>query len=187
MAWKNRVCKAVRTVRLLLLLIAPWGLGASHAWAAERVNVGVYPFLPFVDPSGGLTADLVHAMNAFQKDYQFQLVSTSANRRYRDMADGSFNVMFFENIKWGWDPKSVSATKVFLHGDGEVYVARSEPARGQEYFQTLQDKHLLATTGYHYGFANFEADPAILAQKYKITRTTRSAFATCWQRGATWR
>lgn len=177
MALKKWVCKVVLTVRLLLLLVATWGLGAGHVWATERVNVGVYPFLPFVDQSGGLTADLVRAMNAFQKDYQFQLVSTSANRRYRDMADGSFNVIFFENIKWGWDPKSVSATKVFLHGDGEVYVARSEPGRGQDYFKTLEDKHLLATTGYHYGFANYEADPALLVQKYKITFSADNAIS----------
>ncbi len=155
-----------RVVLTLLMLLL---CGPTRAGTAETVNVGVYPFLPFVDKGGGLTADLVQAINAFQTDYKFQLVNTSSNRRYRDMADGSFSVMFFENVKWGWDSKLVEASKVFLQGDGEVYVARSQPGRGQEYFDTLVDKHILATVGYHYSFANFEADPAQLAQKFSIT------------------
>lgn len=148
---------------------------ASVAGAAESVRVGAYPFLPFVDQQSGLTFDLVQEMNAFQKDYQFQLVSTSANRRYRDMAHGAFTVMLFENIKWGWDPAVVDASKVFLRGDGEVYVARSAPGRGQGYFQTLEDKHILAVLGYHYGFAHFEADPAQLAKKYRMSFSTDNA------------
>jgi len=156
----------VRTVLTLLIALACLPTPAA---STELVNVGAYPFLPFVDKSGGLTAELLQAMNAFQKDYTFQLVSTSANRRYRDMADGSFSMVFFENLKWGWDSKLVSASKVFLQGDGEVYVARSMPGRGQEYFNTLDDKHILAVLGYHYGFANFDADPAQLAQKFKIS------------------
>ncbi len=156
----------IRTISTLLIALACLSGGAS---SAELVNVGVYPFLPFVDKSGGLTSDLVQAMNAFQKDYTFQLVNTSANRRYRDMADGSFSMVFFENIKWGWDSKLVHASKIFLPGDGEVYVARNMPGRGQEYFNSLDDKQILAVLGYHYGFANFEADPAQLAQKFKIS------------------
>ncbi len=155
--------------RVVLAVLVLLLCGPLKAGVAEPVNVGVYPFLPFVDKAGGLTADLVQAINAFQTDYKFQLVNTSANRRYRDMADGSFSVMFFENIKWGWDSNAVDASKVFLHGDGEVYVARAQPGRGQEYFNTLADKHILAVVGYHYGFANFDADPTQLAQKFTIT------------------
>jgi hypothetical protein len=156
-------------VRLVLTLLIALACTPARVGSAEVVNVGTYPFLPFVTKSGGLTADLVQAMNAFQKDYAFRLVSTSANRRYRDMYNGSFHLMFFENIKWGWNPKMVDASKVFLHGDGEVYVARSAPGRGQEYFKALEDKHLLGVVGYHYGFANFESDPAKWTQKFRVT------------------
>ena len=157
--------------------------GARHAWAllfalaagvapvhaGEVVRVGAYLFPPFVEQTGGLTADLVQAMNAFQKDYTFQLVNTSSNRRYRDMANGSFSMILFENIKWGWDPSTVQASKVFLKGDGEVFVARSQPGRGQEYFSNQADKQILGVTGYHYGFANFDADPQRLMQRFKIS------------------
>ena len=152
----------------VLLFAAVHGV-FSHAWAGERVNVGAYAFLPFVSKSGGLTSDLVQAMNQFQNTYEFHLVDTSPNRRYRDMANGSFSIILFESIKWGWDASQVDASKVFLQGDGEVYVARKTPGRGQDYFKTLDDKHILGVTGYHYGFANFEANSAQLAQHFRIT------------------
>lgn len=156
-------------MRHALALLLAVAATLPPAQSGELVRVGAYPFLPFVDTSGGLTADLVQTMNAFQKDYTFQVVTTSSNRRYRDMANGSFTVVLFENIKWGWDPSLVQASKVFLKGDGEVYVALSQPGRGQEYFKTLHDKHLLGVTGYHYGFANFDADPVRLAQRFNIS------------------
>lgn len=156
-------------VRIILTLLIAWACAHMPAGSTELVKVGAYPFLPFVDKSGGLTADLLQAMNTFQTDYRFQLVNTSPNRRYRDMADGTFNVIFFENIKWGWDARLVDASKVFLQGDGEVYVALKQPGRGQEYFKTLEDKHILGVTGYHYGFADFEADPSVLAHKFHMT------------------
>ncbi len=155
--------------KFLLSLLLVMACCPMRAGSTELVSVGVYPFLPFVDKTGGLTADLVQAINAFQKEYQFRLVNTSANRRYRDMANGAFSVIFFENIKWGWDPKLVDASKVFLQGDGEVYVANSKAGRGQEYFKTLDDKQILGVVGYHYGFANFEADSVILTKKFRIT------------------
>ena len=156
-------------VRNALALVLVLGTVTVPVHSAQEVRVGAYPFLPFVDQTGGLTADLVQAMNAFQKEYTFQLVETSSKRRYRDMANGSFTMVLFENIKWGWDPSQVHASKVFLQGDGEVYVALTQPGRGQDYFRTLQDKHILGVSGYHYGFASFDADPERLAQRFNIS------------------
>lgn len=138
------------------------------ALAAELVRVGAYPFLPFSDKSSGLTPDLIQEMNAFQSEYKFELVDTSPNRRYNDMATGHFTMMFFENIKWGWDPKTVEASKVFLRGDGEVYVAHAMPGRGQSYFDSLEGKEIMGVLGYHYGFANFEADRAKLLKRFRM-------------------
>lgn len=163
----------MRRQLLRILLVFLCGIGTTNA--AEVVRVGAYPFLPFFDNGTGLTADLVKAMNSFQKDYHFQIVTTSPNRRYSDIATGAFSIMLFENIKWSWDPKEVEASKVYLRGDGEVYVARSAPGRGQEYFSTLADKHLLGVLGYHYGFANFEADQTTLMKKFRITFSTDNA------------
>ena len=146
-------------------------LGACAGWAQAQtlVKVGVYPFLPFSDGSTGLTHELVQALNAFQSDYRFETVPTSANRRYRDLADGVYTHIFFENIQWGWQGKPVEATRVFLRGDGEVFVARAQRGRGQEYFENLADKDILAVLGYHYAFAGLEADPALLRKRFAIT------------------
>lgn len=153
---------------LLVVLFALWG-GASTAGAAEVVRIGAYPFLPFVDKTSGLTFELVQAMNEFQTDYQFEIVKTSPNRRFNDMANGTFSMMLFENLKWGWSPAVVDVSKVYLSGDGEVYVARSAPGRGESYFDVLTDKRLLLVLGYHYGFANFESDQVELAKKFKVS------------------
>ncbi|MGQ0708747.1 MAG: substrate-binding periplasmic protein [Rhodoferax sp.] len=153
-----------------------WALGvvlALSGWAAlaqpREVRVGAYPFLPFWDGQTGLTADLVRALNAFQKDYRFVLVPTSSARRYRDLEDGQYSVIFFENARWGWSERAVDATHVYLRGDGEVYVARAQPGRDQTYFDTVADKDLLGVTGYHYAFAGMEGDPALLRQRFRIT------------------
>ncbi|HLA35798.1 MAG TPA: transporter substrate-binding domain-containing protein [Rhodocyclaceae bacterium] len=139
-----------------------------RGWAVEIAHVGGYPFLPFVDKSSGVTFDLIKAMNDYQSEYRFEFVPTSANRRYRDMADGVFTVIFFENVGWGWDAKTVDSSNVYLSGDGEVYVALNAPGRGQSYFDTLQDKAIIGVLGYHYAFADFEADQLKLSQKFKI-------------------
>lgn len=152
-------------------------LGTCLAWAQApvTVKVGVYPFLPFSDGKTGLTHELVQALNSFQTEYRFETVPTSANRRYRDMVDGVYTHIFFENILWGWKPAQVDATKVFLKGDGEVFVARAQRGRGQEYFQTLADKDILAVLGYHYAFADFEADPDALRKRFSITFSSDNA------------
>lgn len=152
-------------------------LGVCTAWAQapRTVKVGVYPFLPFSDGNTGLTHELVQALNAFQTEYHFETVPTSANRRYRDLADGIYTHIFFENIQWGWKPAQVDASKVYLKGDGEVFVARAQRGRGQAYFQTLADKDILAVLGYHYAFADFEADPDVLRKRFSITFSTDNA------------
>ena len=72
---------ATRLVRKALALPLACAAGVPQVRSGELVRVGAYLFLPFVDRSGGLTADLVQA------------------------------------------------SKVFLKGDGELYVARSQPGR----------------------------------------------------------
>jgi ABC-type amino acid transport substrate-binding protein len=155
-------------VRWLIVLLWAFLGGVSAASATDVVRVGAYPFLPFVGKASGLTYDLVQAMNAFQKEYRFEVVLTSPNRRYQDLSGGAFSMVLFENIKWGWDANEVNASKVYLRGDGEVYVARSAAGRGQEYFQRLDDKQILAVLGYHYAFADFEADQTQLLKKFRI-------------------
>lgn len=157
-------------------MVLGW-LVAGAVWAQNPVvvKVGVYPFLPFSDGRAGLTHDLIDAMNASQTEYRFEAVTTSANRRYRDMADGLYTHIFFESTKWGWEPQQVEASKVYLKGDGEVFVARAQRGRGEDYFRTLADKDLMVVLGYHYAFADFEATPDELRKRFSITFSTDNA------------
>lgn len=150
---------------LCLLLSAP-------AWAAQAVKVGGYPFPPFVDGKAGLSLDLIEAMNQAQSDYVFEFVDTSANRRYQHMAEDRFSLILFESMAWGWDASTVEASKVFLSGDGEVFVARAAPGRSQKYFDNLQPLRLVGTLGFHYAFADYVADPEWLKTKFRMTLVT---------------
>ena len=146
-----------------------------QARAPLIVKVGGYAFPPFVDLSGkhpaGITLDLIRELNAVQDRYRFTFVPTSPKRRYHDFQQGAYDIIFFENILWGWEALPVEISNVFLTG-GEVYIARSLPGRGQAYFDTLEGKSKAGILGYHYGFANFDASPALLRDKYHLQLLT---------------
>ena len=137
--------------------------------ACSRAGVGRrLSLLPFVHNGAGLTYELVDAMNRFQHDYVFQLVDTGQSR-YRDMSQGAFQMMLFENIKWdGMRKRSrpvKSFCKVTARCSSRAVHQDAMPATSND----LAARHILAVTGYHYGFANFEADPTILSRNYRIT------------------
>ncbi len=154
----------------LICLFVGFGLNA-HARDPVIVKVGGYAFPPFVDVSTngttGITMDLIRELNTFQKKYRFEFFLTSPKRRYHAFEKGYFDLMFFENIFWGWKGKPVNFSKVFLTG-GEVYITKSSPGKDQRYFDSLEGKSKAGILGYHYGFANFNATPEILNQTYQM-------------------
>lgn len=162
-------------MRVAALCLCCW-LGLCHlAGAATLVRVGGYEFAPFVelDAQGrarGLTPALIDAFNQQQNQYRFEFVATSPARRYRDFTAGKFDLLFFESVDWGWTEQKlpVSASQVFLEG-GERYIARRAPDRDQHYFGHFEQRRMVGIRGYHYGFAQFNADPDYLARAYRMT------------------
>ncbi|WP_068503204.1 substrate-binding periplasmic protein [Magnetospirillum moscoviense] len=143
-------------------------MAADGAPAAQLVKVGGYEFPPFVEADGkGLVHDVIAALNAAQTAYEFRFVPVAARRRYADLADARFDVMFFESPDWEWTQRqaAVDFTAEFLQG-GEVFVAQARPGRGQDFFASLTGKRLVGILGYHYGFADFNADPERLARDW---------------------
>lgn len=157
----------------VLAALCLWPLAnVAVAWADQApkiVKVGGYSFPPFVDQDQGVTLDLVNALNAYQNDYNFVIVPTSSRRRYSDLVDGRFDVIFFESVSWGWQTHMVDSSQVYLQGDGEVYVALAKPGRDKRFFADLNSRSLLGVTGYHYAFANYEGDPVMLQKKFTIS------------------
>ncbi|WP_263144355.1 transporter substrate-binding domain-containing protein [Pseudomonas sp. RIT-PI-AD] len=141
---------------------------------ALEIRVGAYDFPPYaVKPehqARGVLPDLLALLNAGQSRYRFVLVPTSNVRRYRDFAQGRFDLMFFEAAAWGWGGIEADALDLGIE-DAEVFVARATPGRDQAYFDRLSDKRLALRNGYHYGFAGLDADPARLAERFQATLT----------------
>ncbi|MGF0242647.1 substrate-binding periplasmic protein [Rhodococcus sp. IEGM1300] len=158
-----------------LLLAALGALWLIPSQAAQLVRIGAAHFPPYtvrpeMGADTGLLPQLIQALNASQTDYQFVLVPTSIPRRYGDLKQGRVDMAIFENPDWGW--KDIPHTNVDLGlEDAEIFVAQRLPDRQQNYFSDLTGKRLALFSGYHYEFANFNADPKYLAQNYNATLT----------------
>lgn len=143
--------------------------------AAQVVKVAAVHFPPYVvrpekGADTGLLVQLVAALNAAQRDYQFVMVPTSVPRRYRDFLQGRIDIAIFENPEWGWAGIAHETVDLGLE-DAEVFVARRVEGRGQEYFDDLSDKRLALFSGYHYAFADFNTDARYLADRFNVTMT----------------
>ncbi|WP_150673609.1 substrate-binding periplasmic protein [Pseudomonas fluorescens] len=159
--------------RLLLSMFAASAMMPSQA--AQLVRIGAAHFPPYtVRPESGadtgLLPQLVEALNASQTDYQFILVPTSIPRRFGDFKQGRVDMAIFENPAWGWEDIPHTAVDMGLE-DAEIFVAQRLPDRQQSYFADLKGKRLALFSGYHYEFANFNADPLYLAKNYNATLT----------------
>ncbi|MCX4219421.1 MULTISPECIES: ABC transporter substrate-binding protein [Pseudomonas] len=164
----------IRTAAGLMLaaLAALWVLPAP---AAQVVRVGAAHFPPYtIRPENGadtgLLPELVAALNGAQSDYRFELVPTSIPRRFGDFKDGRTDMAIFENPEWGWKDIPHATVDMGLE-DAEIFVAQNKPGRQQNYFADLKGKRLALYSGYHYEFANFNADPKYLAEAYSATLT----------------
>lgn len=160
-------------VRLCLVLLGLCLLPA--AVAEQRVRVGAYHFPPYVikpeSPTPqGLLPELLAALNQSQQDYRFDLVPTSVTRRYRDFIQARYDLILFESPDWGWQGVSLDQLDLQV-ADAEVYVARAAPGREQQYFDSLSGKRMALYSGYHYGFAGFNADQEYLSSNFNAVLT----------------
>ncbi|MGL4317472.1 MAG: substrate-binding periplasmic protein [Pseudomonas sp.] len=153
---------------LLLIVLAP-------VQAAQDVLIAAVQFPPYVikpekDVQQGLLAELVGSFNRIQGDYRFKLRATSLNRRFDDFRKGRVDIVIFENPDWDWQGIAGSRIDLGLE-DSEIFIARAEPGRGQDYFDNLMDKRMALFNGYHYGFAGFNNEPDWLTHNFKATIT----------------
>ncbi len=147
---------------------------AATANAQQVVKVGGYDFPPFVDKTAGgtsLTLELIAALNAFQQKYVFEFVETSSKRRFINFDEKKYDLIFFEAIDWGWQGKEIEASKVIMQG-GAVYITRQDKYKDQRYFDDFKGKTIWGILGYHYGFANFNADHEFLKKTFNAHMTT---------------
>ena len=158
-----------------LLLAALVVLAAQPLLAAQLIKVGAYHFPPYVskpevEQAQGLLPNLLSALNAEQGEYQFVLVPTSVTRRFRDLQSARYDLIMFESPSWGWQNTPHETFDLQVQ-DAEVYVAKAVAGRGQDYFAQFSGKRMALYSGYHYGFAQFNADPEYLTKQFNAVLT----------------
>lgn len=144
----------------------------SPAQTKPVIRVGGYQFAPYVNLQSdgrytGLTLDLINALNQIQQEISFEFVSTSIEHRYKAYAAGRFDMIMFENPRWGWEKLNTAFIPLHIH-DGEVFIALKEKVKDPQFFALFKERTLALVKGYHYRFANFETDPAVLEKNYKV-------------------
>ncbi|MEH6672183.1 substrate-binding periplasmic protein [Halopseudomonas sp.] len=160
----------------MLCLLAAGALLAGLAAAQPRpVNVGGYPFPPFVESDrqgewSGVTLELLALLNRSQQDYRFIFQPTSASRRYHDFDNDRFDLVFFESPHWGWNEHAVQSLVGPTLG-GEVFVAAARQGRSQAYFADRSGKRIALYSGYHYAFAGYNADKSYLRREHNAILT----------------
>jgi len=152
------------------------GLFSSLASSQTVIKVGGYEFPPFVNTKNkegfyGATLDLIDVLNKIQNEFRFEFFLTSSKRRYLDFSEGRYDIIMFENVAWGWADQPVEASKVFMEG-GEVYIAYKREGRDQSFFDGMENKRMVGILGYHYGFANFNADESFLSDHFDVLLST---------------
>lgn len=154
---------------MIVVTVALTSLGRAQTQTIVRVLA--YPFPPFLneDMKTGLTVDLTNLLNQKQSEFIFDLHVQSPKRRYMGISNGMYDIVLFEMPQWGWNKKNVtySTTREIMKG-GEVYITSAKFDRDQSYFNTLKNKKISAYFGYHYGFANFNANRSWLQKHFKI-------------------
>ena len=141
---------AVRLVFSGVLLLALC-LSCTSASAARprEILVGGYHFPPYLikpeEREQGLVPDLVAQLNQLQGRFHFSIVPTSAARRYRDLEQGRYDLMLFEDPDWGWSGVHYESIDMRT-SDAEVYVARRQPGRGQAFSMTWRASAWRSTT-----------------------------------------
>lgn len=159
------------SIYFLILLIC-----ANTAFSKPIVNVGAYNFPPYIEISNnhitGLTPQIVKIANEIQDEVEFKLFITSANRRYQDFKMGRYDLMFFEDLSWGWDKAGLKtifdSTDIFMTG-GEVFITFNNGNKKQDYFKDITKKSKMGILGYHYSFAKFNSDPTYLKNNHNMT------------------
>lgn len=141
--------------------------------ASEVIRVGGYAFSPFVTKQltgyRGYTIDLIEALNRLQDQYHFEFTPTAPGSRHNAFEHRRFDMIFFENMAWGWQLQAVDFIP-FNIKDGDVMVAMAKPGRGNDYFNQLNDKTLIAVKNYHYGFTSMERLRDELQLKYQVVQ-----------------
>ncbi|WP_420549094.1 substrate-binding periplasmic protein [Curvivirga sp.] len=164
---------------MIALIVGTIAIQAQIASAdEEHVSALVYDFPPYyqLEEDGsysGLGIELLRTMSELSPDFEFQIINASPRRRHMIFKDKKVDISLFDQASWGWSDMNVDHTSIYMRG-GEKYITKKQNGESQEtLFDNLKDKRIAAILGYHYLFANFNADPLFLEENFEITLVSK--------------
>lgn len=136
-----------------------------------QVKVGAYEYSDIFfydnDQPNGVVPKLIKLLNDFQENYEFRLAETSSRRRYEGLMNGDFDLVLFDSPKWEWHELDVQFSDTLLV-ESDLYVALASGEDPEALFSDVLSYPILCVLGFHYSFADFNADPAFLEANYDV-------------------
>ncbi|WP_162181419.1 transporter substrate-binding domain-containing protein [Thalassospira australica] len=148
-----------------------WGMTGAKAQGAVTVKVGAYEYgvvYYYEDGKpGGIVPVLIQRLNDLQDDYKFELVETSSRRRYQDVTDATVDLILLESERWDWGDFDVTFSDPIVT-ESDLYVALDTHPDVPRLFANVTDSQMLCVLGFHYGFAQYNADPQYLRDNFDV-------------------
>lgn len=142
-------------------------------YSSTVIKVGAYSFPPYLNINNekitGKTVDLIALLNKTQNKYKFELVITSPSRRYLDFGV-KFDLMFYEDLDWGWRDKEIENTQLSLK-DEEVFISLTDYYNNQDFVKDIKKKKILLIKGFHYAFTGFNTNEDYLSKNFNVVFT----------------
>jgi ABC-type amino acid transport substrate-binding protein len=158
----------------LTLVVVPLAFGPvpAHAKDPIPVRVGAYEYgVVYFFEDGeqkGFVPALITLLNGVQDDYHFELAETSSRRRYQALENGEVDLVLLESAQWDWPDYDVLFSNPIVR-EKDLYLALSNRADAQELLSDVTAHRMLCVLGFHYGFANYNADPEYLRDNFNVS------------------
>lgn len=159
----------VVSVLVIMLGVFAWTTVAAKDRIPVKVGAyeyGVVYYFENGEPNG-IVPILIKMLNDIQTEYDFQLAETSSRRRYHSIEAGEVDLVLLESSQWEWQEFDVSFSDTIVR-EKDLYVALAERSDLDQLFADVTSYPMLCVLGFHYGFANYNADPEYLRQNFDV-------------------
>lgn len=165
----HRLMRNVGSVLAIMLGVFAWTTVAAKDRIPVKVGAyeyGVVYYFENGEPNG-IVPILIKMLNDIQTDYDFQLAETSSRRRYQSIGAGEVDLVLLESSQWEWQDFDVGFSEPIVR-EKDLYVALAERTDLDQLFANVTTQPMLCVLGFHYGFADFNADPDFLQQNFDV-------------------
>ncbi|CAM3359843.1 transporter substrate-binding domain-containing protein [Thalassospira profundimaris] len=153
------------------LLATLFAVTAAKAHQRIPVKVGAYEYgVVYFYEDGkprGMVLHLIRLLNDLQDEYVFELAETSSRRRYQAVTGGEVDLVLLESSQWEWQEFDVRFSEPIVQ-EKDLYLTLAGRDDIQSLLSNVTNHPILCVLGFHYGFADFNADPEYLRQNFDV-------------------